>query len=172
MKREGKDETQAGADHRDAQRERGAFKAWARTNPSARHLCGGEPILSTDANGVYWSDVVDAMWEGWQARAALEQQPAPKNAALRRASAPSQMPIPKSRHEAWVMHTALVALYPDLAASAPEGWKLVPVEPTRLMLIEMMYPESPEEFEDALRRYRAMLGFAPSPHTEETKEKP
>ena len=58
---------------------------------------------------------------------------------------------------------AKAAYAAGLAARVPEGWKMVPVEPTEAMLIVDIETDSFIGIDDASKLYKAMLAAAPEP---------
>lgn len=132
----------------DAERERAEFEAWMRREHP------GVPVRVQNLIGTYSVSSVDAAWDGWLARAAaapVAVQAGEKQGDLSRSS----------------------GLDPS-GALVPEGWQLVPIEPTPEMLREMVkMAEGPAVYKvmsekglrvleaDAADAYTAALSVAP-----------
>lgn len=105
--------------------------------------------------GNVWFMMMAAMWEGWQGRAAMLQGAESVKSRCTIQTAPALDSSPKIA-ESRCSNSPVI----------PDGWVLVPVEPTEHMIVNGFESEPDESFSDAeeWEAYDAMSGCQQAAH--------
>lgn len=125
--------------------------------------------------GLYFYDDTEMAWELWQAARAQSRQGAEPVAWLHQ-SRPETDVITDAVKRCWghilpkhMQYSIPLYTHPQPAqhGSVPEGWKLVPVEPTATMISAFEHAPCAENYTDAATlAWEAMLDATPQPPQE------